>query len=112
MSMHSEYLYKIPGEIDLLSLMSILGSLGGIISGIGILMLRPWARIGIIIVAVYSIGLNLFGYFSDPKFLYMVQTVDPNAIIALFIFAYLGSLIYVFTRHNVKTLFLDGKNKL
>ena len=106
MLMHSDYLYKVPGKIDVLAIFGILGALGGIISGIGILLLQPWARIGIIIVAVYSIAFTLVGYLSEPSFLFMIQTFDPSAVIALFIFTYFGSLIYVFTRQDVKARFL------
>ena len=104
--MHLSYLTDPHLAPDFLTFSFMIGSMAGVIFGIGVVMFAGWARIGVIIVAAYSFILYIIGILLDLNtFLKYLFEFDPSVVFTGIIFLYLGLIIHYFFRPKVKDQF-------
>jgi len=90
-------------NIQLRTALQIITALGWLIFGIGVLNLLPWARIGIIIVAIYYIIDTFFPLKNICRVILSFELISLIIITTGLIF--FGSTIYFFNRPKVKKQF-------
>jgi len=78
-----------------------------IVSGIGILQLKNWARPLIILYAIISSIEYIINYSSIPEGQYPAETIFLVMVVPL---AFWVSLIYIFTRPSITRQFIPEKN--